>query len=424
MKIVLCLLIGWLLLPSQSVWSAAKAHSRQQAGNLVLRVADNGAVRIAHGKWHDLQPGKILRWKHLRPGKYRVDAVLGGKAWSRNVPVFNEITTSILVSFLPHRGADWLIDVGHGRSMLLKWVPPGDFLLGSGARERDWAASPDGMCDAEWFDNEGDKPRRCRIKSGFWLGMTEVTRGQWKVFVADTGYKTAAEKNGKAICMKDEGGWDWVKGKSWRDPNWAKGVTLTDKIPVVCVNWNDVNVFCRWLTARERKAGRLPKGYEYRLPGEAEWEYACRAGAADGDMFWWGDSIMGGRGRINGAGSESLRLPGGRVVESTKHYYWDDHYGWGAPVCSYGKKGLNGFGLSDMVGNVWEWCYDCYDSRGAHMEINRSGDQGRVLRGGSFGNYPGELRCAFRRGDFPTVSSACLGFRVCLAKVVGDKTKR
>jgi formylglycine-generating enzyme required for sulfatase activity len=117
---------------------------------------------------------------------------------------------------------------------------------------------------------------RVTFAKPFWLGATEVTVGQFKQFVAATGYVTAAEKNGRM--------WNWVgPGSVYEQPagaNWRKPGRLTqdDRHPVVGVNWDDAIAFCRWLTERERAAGRLRPGHVYTLPTEAQWEYACRVG--------------------------------------------------------------------------------------------------------------------------------------------------
>jgi formylglycine-generating enzyme required for sulfatase activity len=179
-------------------------------------------------------------------------------------------------------------------------------------------------------------------------------------------------------------------GKSWKDPNF--GESPKDNDAVCCITWNDAVAFCEWLTERERKAGRLPAGLVVRLPAEAEWEYACRAGTQT--TFWWGDSREDGKGRLNWAGK-------------------DDGYEFVAPVDSYGARGRNGLGLADMLGNVFEWCLDEFDATQAHEECYRGNSNARVVRGGSFSGGPAISRCAYRyRGLSPTDSNCFTGFRV------------
>ncbi|MCX6908018.1 MAG: SUMF1/EgtB/PvdO family nonheme iron enzyme, partial [Verrucomicrobia bacterium] len=239
---------------------------------------------------------------------------------------------------------------------------------------------------------EGEAPRKTAIKQGFWLGRTEVTLGQWKEFIAAaTGYKTDAEKKGEGSYAYDRLKKTWernVKDASWRAP----GFDQQDNHPVCCVNWNDAMAFCEWLTERERKAGRLTSDQVIRLPTEAEWEYACRAGTQT--KFWWGEAKEDGKDRLNWSGT-------------------GDGFEFTSPVDSYGEHGRNKFGLADILGNVWEWCLDEYDATQAHEECYKGNPGARVLRGGSFIIYsPGYVRCASRGGTHPATSDSHGGFRV------------
>ncbi len=330
----------------------------------------------------------------------------------------------------PVAGATRTVDLGGGVSMELVWIPPGTFMMGSTPEEREWAAGPEGKGEARWYTDEGDSPRRVEIAQGFWMGQTTVTRGMFRRFVEEENYRTEAERDGRAFAYDPQTGfWDVLDGKSWRDP----GFEQTDAHPVVCITWNDAMAFCDWLTRIELEAGRLPAGYEYRLPGEAEWEYAARGGerertmfwlsgeaeweyAAHGGerertMFWWGDSLADGRGSFNAAGTD--RLPDGS--RWTQGYDWEDGFAFTSPVDHYGARGRNGFGLADMLGNVWEWCYDGYDAKAAHATIWQEDTSRRVLRGGSFDSQPGYLRCAYRGRTHPANPNAVSGFRVVLA---------
>ncbi|MCX6901307.1 MAG: SUMF1/EgtB/PvdO family nonheme iron enzyme [Verrucomicrobia bacterium] len=274
--------------------------------------------------------------------------------------------------------------------MELLWIPPGEFLLGSTQEERAWALQ--NGCVAEGVKREGEAPRKAAIKQGFWMGKTEVTVGQWKLFVAATGYVTEGEKKGESYTTLGPGqNYGLVKGANWKDPSF--GFKLKDNCAVSCISWNDAMAFCEWLSEREQKAGRLPPGFKVRLPTEAEWEYACRAGTQT--KFWWGETKEGGDNRLNWSGK-------------------GDGFEFVSPVDHYGSRGRNKFGLADMLGNVWEWCLDECDEKQAHEECYKGNPGHRVLRGGSFHDSPGFGRCAYRFTYAPTHSDSFNGFRICV----------
>ena len=185
----------------------------------------------------------------------------------------------------------------------------------------------------------------------FRLGKHEVMVGQFRRFVEATGYRTDAERNaGGCIYVQPDGSERTV---SWRDPGFSAG----DGHPVVCVSWNDAQAYVEWLSAET--------GGHYRLPTEAEWEYAARAGSTT--KYSWGDDI--GRNRAN-----------------CDNDVCGDSYEYTAPVGSFPA---NAWGLHDMHGNVWEWVQDCwnasYDDAPSDGSAWESGVCGlRVLRGGSW----------------------------------------
>ena len=165
------------------------------------------------------------------------------------------------------------VDLGGGVKMEMVLIPAGEFMMGSGESAEATAAFfnktyGEDLLKADFFKDEHPQ-HRVRITKPFYLGTYHVTRGQFRQFVADTGYKTDAEKGEKP------GAWGWDPDKkefgfnekySWRNA----GFEQTDEHPVVNVSWNDAVAFCKWLSRKEGKT--------YRLPTEAEWEYACRAG--------------------------------------------------------------------------------------------------------------------------------------------------
>jgi formylglycine-generating enzyme required for sulfatase activity len=306
--------------------------------------------------------------------------------------------------------------------------------MGSTPEEKAWAVGPEGG----WIPGtgrekpEGD-PRPARIKQGFWMGRTEVSVGQFRRFVEETGYVTDAEKpGGWTQCFDPQWDgyhfttqvvhpWERMPGKSWRDPNWS--FPNLDVYPVVCVSWDDDRAFCKWLTKREREAGRLPEGLEYRLPTEAEWEYACRGGRPRA-FFWWGNELEEGEGRLNISACDFL--PGRKKTWPLGKAPWSDGYPFVSPVDHYGERGRNGFGLADVCGGVWEFVLDHFDSEGAHEEAYFvAQDPHPVCRGGNYFDVPGNARCAVRLGiHSPTYSDSRDGFRICLGRpVAGEPAK-
>jgi formylglycine-generating enzyme required for sulfatase activity len=242
-----------------------------------------------------------------------------------------------------------------------------------------------------------------RLKSltrdSFYLGTYHVTRGQFRQFVEDSGYKTTAERAEKrgAWCWDSESkSLQFSAQRSWRNV----GFEQIDEHPVVCVSWDDAMAFCQWLSRKE--------GCTYRLPTEAEWEYACRAGTTT--RYFSGDDpeSLAAVGNV-ADGAFKTRFPDARHTIRAS-----DGYVFTAPVGSYPP---NAFGLYDMHGNAWQWCSDWYDER--YYEVTSdSGPTGpdagfaRVIRGGSWSNKPHFIRCAQRARNAPYQRDNITGFRV------------
>ena len=230
------------------------------------------------------------------------------------------------------------------------------------------------------------------IAASFALGVYEVTVAEFGRFVDETGYSA-----GSSCVIYEGGNWKGRAGRGWRNPGFGQSA----RHPVVCVNWNDAQAYAAWLS-RET-------GEQYRLPSESEWEYAARGSTAT--ARYWGEGESGQCRHANGGDA------------STKARYSD----WPGPVAScrdghvhtapVGSLTANGWGLHDMLGNVWEWTGDCWNgsyggapSDGSVWEYGECDE--RVLRGGSWDNVPSILRAAFRLRDSTGGRNGLVGFRV------------
>ena len=234
-----------------------------------------------------------------------------------------------------------------------------------------------GDLSGDGYDSE--KPVHSVTVPAFNMGRYEVTVGQFRRFVEATGYRTEAERNtdGNQGCtVSTGGGWESTAGTSWRNPGFSVG----DNHPVVCVSWNDAEAFVKWLNGKA--------GGDFRLPTEAEWEYAVRAGSSTKYHF---------------GNNESQLCRYGNHADSGTDFGWKNEScsdGVGKRTAEVGRYQPNSFGLYDMHGNVSEWVEDCWnDSYAGAPSDGRAWTQGdcsqRVIRGRFLVQLPGVP--AFRR---------------------------
>jgi len=274
----------------------------------------------------------------------------------------------------------------------LVFIPPGKFRMGSPHDEL-------GRKDDE-------SSHEVTITRPFYLGRFEVKFGQFRRWAEATRYVTDGEKRGGGHAHDAHAVWEHRPGTNWRKPGYAGPFELADDHPVVHVSHNDALAFCRWLTERERSNGGT---VTFTLPSEAQWEWACRAGS--GGRFSWGDGEDT-TGKAINAGDRSLK----RI-----HPEWprsimpmDDGFPFAAPVARFQP---NGFGLFDMLGNVWEFCSTRsgpYPAEAVTDPGDLSADRGFAVRGGGWSNVAADCRCATRNADPPDFCHSNLGFRVAL----------
>lgn len=299
----------------------------------------------------------------------------------------------------------------------MKWIPAGEFVMGS---------------DAE-YAHENERPAHPASVSGFWLDEHVVTNAEFRKFVSATGYLTTAERQpdweelkkqaapgtpkppdevlqpgslvfvppDHPVDLRDMGAWwSWMPGASWQHPQGpGSSIDGLDNYPVVHVSWDDAQAYAKW-------AGK-------RLPTEVEWEYAARGGVK-GTRFYWGNELTpGGKHMINSFTGE---FPYRNSAA--------DGFARVAPVKSFPP---NGFELYDMAGNVWQWTQDLYRADSHTHAAKGEAHPGcfdptravpdaeeRVIKGGSFlchRNYCESYRPSARRGTPPDTGSEHVGFR-------------
>jgi len=264
----------------------------------------------------------------------------------------------------PQPGDDMTLDLGGGVQLELVWIPGGTFQMGSHQTPEEIVGLYGG--EAKFYEDE--RPVHTVTVDGFWMGKYEVTNAQYRRYQS-------------SHSSKDFSGFS-LNG---------------DDQPVVYVSWDDAKGFCKWLSDRAGKT--------IRLPTEAEWEYAARAGTTTA-RYWGDDDASMGRYANVADRTAKSQWSEWTIAETT------DGYKVAAPVGSFQP---NAFGLYDMIGNVWEWCEDWYGNYSSSSQRNPTGPPSgtfRVLRGGSWYDNPRNCRSSNRDRGVPGHSLNNRGFRV------------
>ncbi len=262
-----------------------------------------------------------------------------------------------------------------------------------------------GSESADAFPSDGEGPVRAVTLTPFHISKTTVTNAQFSEFVSRTGYRTEAERFGWSYVFQhhvpDAGdaprlpGTPWwlaIRGADWTHPAGPSQPAASPDHPVVQVSWHDAAAYCEW-------SG-------YRLPTEAEWEYAARGGL-DQNTYPWG-------GELTPNGQHMCNIWQGTFPDCDRG---EDGFTSAAPAASFAP---NGYGLFNAVGNVWEWCADFFH-RSWHIDASPIDPVGppsgttRVMKGGSYlchESYCWRYRNSARTATPPDSSTCHIGFRV------------
>jgi formylglycine-generating enzyme required for sulfatase activity len=300
-------------------------------------------------------------------------------------------------------------EVGNSLGMQFVLIPAGEFMMGSDESPEALAkAYP--QYDRERFLLLGDEApvHKVRITRAFYIGRHEVTVGQFGQFLQASGYKPESEADGtggygynRDYDPASSARGDAFEGRdpkySWRNPGFAQD----DMHPVVNVSWNDAVAMAKWLSETE--------GVRYRLPTEAEWEYAARAGSRT--RYSSGDDPQ-----------SLLKVANTFDADSMKNWpKWkayalagSDGFAFTAPVGSFAP---NAFGVYDMHGNAWEWCADWHDDDyygRSPMDDPQGPAAGkvRVRRGGSWHTWSLYARSSYRNWNTPQTRYPLVGMRL------------
>ncbi len=312
--------------------------------------------QLGHGQTADVPPPAVAPFT-------AAEAVAHQKAWAMYLDIPVEYTNSMGMKF--------------------RLIPPGEFSMGTSEKEIAELLEEAKLRDLPpWYSaavwTEGPQ-RRVTLTRPFAISIHEVTRGQFRQFVESTEYETDANKDSQGGFGWEDGTWTQSSAYHW-NTQLGYEEEQTPEHPVVNISWNDATAFCHWMSEKE--------GILYRLPTEAEWEYACRAGTIS---------------RYTCSDDEGV----------LKGYSWNGFNG-GIGTKRVGLKKANAFGLYDIHGSLREWCQDNF---GSYREtdvvdpIGATDDSFRSLRGGSFDLHPAFDRSATRYAFEPTIRGN-IGFRV------------
>jgi formylglycine-generating enzyme required for sulfatase activity len=336
----------------------AQAHTALDAGNVTLAIKLAGQVRA-------------------------IDPGLTG------LPALDEqlVNARLYASYKPGQAfTDHYVDLP-GKAPTMVVIPTGSFMMGAPASDSDRLAS--------------SQPQHAvTIATGFAMARSAVTVAQFREFVRASGYVPDSIRLGGASVYDERSGVLRDDSNATWEDDYA-GRKAEDNLPVVNVSWADATAYAAWLQQRTGKT--------YRLPSEAEFEYALRGGTKT--RYWWGDGVP--SHPVENLTGSADRSRSGRRWSNAFRGYRDGHWG-PAPVMSFAA---NPFGLFDIDGNVSEWVVDCWHDSYLRAPTDGSawinpGCRAHVLRGGSWGSSPEQVESAYRQGANGDARSARVGFRV------------
>lgn len=279
-------------------------------------------------------------------------------------------------------------------------VPVGTFLMGIPPGEEERENTP------REFRGWSAPQHAVTIREAFAIGRFDVTVEEFGAFVRESGYSTG-DRCWTPIPSPKQRKLEWrlIIGEDWQHPGFAP----SPRHPVVCISWTDAKAYVKWLSIKAKRA--------YRLPSEAEWEYAARAGTST--TRFWGD----GRGEacryanvigLNRMGAQYVDHPGPPVPNGDLFFPCSDRFAGQAPVGAFTP---NAFGLYDALGNVGQWVEDCWKPGYADAPTDGSASLaddcgGHVVRGGTWADAPFGVRSGNRVWMGAGMRTTFLGFRV------------
>ncbi len=339
-----------------------------------------GVLAQAHSA---LDGGNLLLAHQLATQAQQISPHLGGLADFEN----QLINARLYAGYRPGQiFSDGYVDMT-GKSPVMLVVPTGKFQMGA----------PDNQ---EGYNSTEMPQHLVTIDKGFAMARSAMTVGQFREFVRNSGYVPDSIKlGGASVYDERSGSLRDDEHASWQDD--YAGNKAADDLPVVNLSWNDAKAYADWLSQRTGKT--------YRLPNEAEFEYALRGGTTT--RYWWGDGTPTSKvENLTGSGDRSRN---GRRWSNAFRGYRDGYWG-PAPVMSFAA---NPFGLYDIDGNVSEWVQDCWHESYVRSPTDGSawlnpGCSTHVVRGGSWGSSPDQVSSAYRQGTDGSVRSGRVGFRV------------
>jgi formylglycine-generating enzyme required for sulfatase activity len=331
----------------------------------------------------------------LNTGRYQIEVSASGyESLTKWVDLYAEDTLDIVIKLDKKETKEKGVFIDPETGMAFKYVTGGCYSMGQSPAGKTELIRARGLEKYQKaYSDEAPQHEVC--VDGFYMGKYEVTVTQWNTFIQESNYQTDAEKNAgnKTGCYSLKNNkWAYAKGRYWNN----LGFPQSSNSPVACVSHSDVTQYINWLNQKSSK--------QYRLPTEAEWEYAARGGTRS--SRFWGNTVD----------KSACQYANVAYSKRSRNNYFpcDDGHKWSSPVGSFSA---NNYGMYDMLGNMWEWCSDKYESN-YYLNSPRNNPPGAssgqlyAIRGGSWNGRSSDVRAANRNWAEHNTRKSNVGFRL------------